>query len=151
MTILNFGVNDIPYGWNSSNGKKNSGSTKTTGDVAGWLESKYGVMEFFWNNHQTEIVNAMDGAIQGSFESIMMGGPAPNHLFESASSEVDKLFQLFLDAKEMDNKVFGVPTLASLKGVSHRFKKKLNNSGPRPSFIDTGLYQSSFHFWCDDV
>jgi hypothetical protein len=51
--------------------------------------------------------------------------------------------------KEMDRLGYpGVPTKASLDGVSHRFKNKRGAPG-RPSFSDTGLYEDSFVAWID--
>ena len=101
--------------------------TQTTGDVAEKLEDKYGIMDFFWKNHQQEIVTALEGAIEGAFESVMMGAPTPSQPLAEGTSKVENLFQKMLSEKELDGRVGGVPTAASLGGVSHRFKKK--NSG----------------------
>ena len=141
---ITFGVIDLPYSHSDDLGKSKSGKSRvsTTGDVAEILEEKYGVMEYFWDRHQKEIVAALEDGIEGTLNNLLNGAPPNASAFIAGEAEIEELFQKFLDAKEMDYKVDGVPTGASLKGVSHRFKRK---RGPvRPSFIDTGLYESSF-------
>lgn len=123
-------------------------------DVATILEAKYGVMEFFWQTHQQEIVEELSDAIVGSLESLLQGKPPGSDPHAQASPQIERMFNNFLDRKEMDNKVAGVPTEASLMGVSHRFKKKrkkwVRSVGmTRPSFIDTGTYENSFRAWVD--
>jgi hypothetical protein len=66
-------------------------------------------------------------------------------------AEIEERFKDFLSLQEMDKLgVPGVPTEAAKKGKSSRFKRRRSKGGaPRPSFIDTGLYQSSFKAWVD--
>lgn len=135
--VLKMGVVDLPY----SNGKT------TTGDVAEILENKYGVMGYFWELNKFKIVNAVEGALEGALETILMGGQVTADPFLAGTSDIEAQFQHFLDSKQMDGKVGGVPTAASLKGVSHRFKRK--RGPPRPSFIDTALYEHSFKCWVE--
>jgi hypothetical protein len=137
MTKLVFGVNDVPY--------SGPGSV-TTGDVAEILEARYGIMAFFWDNHQDDIVGQLEEALQGKIDNLLMGAPSSNSMFAAGDlSGVEQMFRAFLDNREMDGRVPGVPTQAALAGVSHRMKRPYLKSNPeRPSFIDTGQYQSHF-------
>ena len=137
MSVLRMGVLDVPY----SNGKT------TTGDVAEWLENKYGVMGFFWELNKLKISAELEQGISQAFESYLMGSPLGSDPFLAATAEIEQLFREFLSTKQMDHKVGGVPTKAAMKGVSSRFKSKRGN--PRPSFIDTGMYETSFKAWMD--
>ena len=141
MTTLHLGVtDDLPYAHGG----------KSVFDVAEILEAKYGVMQFFWDTHGQEITDELGDAIVGSFESALQGAPPSPQPYAAASSEIEKMFNLFLDRKEMDNKVPGVPTAASLGGVSVRFKQKRKKSrGARPSFENSGLYAASMRSWVD--
>ena len=155
---LILGVNDMPYSWNPEveHFKKRKNLKKplqslskkrqlsTTGEVAEVLEKKYGVMAFFWDRHHVDIVGELSDAIEGNFNSIMNGSPRSADISAAAESEIEALFATFLSQKEMDGQVAGVATAASLHGVSHRFKHPYKRRAPRPSFIDTGLYESSF-------
>jgi hypothetical protein len=144
--ILHLGVLDIAYNEPPSKGKAGSSGVQTTGDVATWLENKYGVMAFFVEKHQEDIADAMADAVAGAFETLQMGGPPSSDLYGSGTNAIEALFKNFLTMREMDGQP-GVPTLAALKGRSKRFA---GGRGPvRPSFIDTGLYQDSFKAWVD--
>jgi len=152
--LINLGVTEMPYSYGNL-GKSKSGKERasTTGDVAAILEDKYHIMAFFWNNHQDEIIEKLSEGIQGAFETLLMGGPVTySSALAAGASEVELLFQKMLDSKEMDYKQPGIPTQASLLGISHRFKKKKSKNKKRkltirPSFIDTGLYENSFRCW----
>ena len=136
MKLL-LGVDDVPYTYGSS--------ATTTGDVAEILEGKYGVIGSFWSHHQQEGADALAEGMKGSLESLLMGAPPTLDPFGSGTSKIETLFRDFLDRKEIETYgIPGVPTQAALKGVSHRFKQPYKRRPPRPSFIDTGLYQSSF-------
>jgi len=122
-------------------------SNVTTGDVAGWLEDRYHVMEIFFEEKKEDVAKALENSLAGAFETMLMGGNAAPSFSASASaeSEIDSMFQDFLSNKEMERIGYpGVPTQAALDGVSHRFKRPYAKRAARPSFIDTGLYQSSF-------
>lgn len=151
MTTLHLGVIELPYSHAADQGKSKSGKSKasTTGDVAEILENKYHVMEHFFELHFDEIVKALEGSITGSLESLLMGGPPTLDPNGTGTNEIMKLFQTFLESKEMDGLGYpGVPTAASIKGVSHRFKNRRGTPG-RPSFVDTGLFESAFRAWVD--
>ena len=136
LTKLVFGVNDVPY--------VGPGSV-TTGDVAEILEARYGIMQFFFDEHNADVVAALDDVMRDRLDNLLMGAPVPDTLFQEGDlSEVEDAFRRFLDAKEMDGRVPGVPTQAALRGVSHRFSKPYAKRPERPSFIDTGQYQANF-------
>ena len=140
VTTLNLGVvDDLRY--------SNKGTTKIA-DVAGYLERKYHIMEVFFELHIEQIEELLCDALQGQIETIAMGGSRANNPFGTAESKIEALFKLWLSGGGMDGLgVPGVPTQAALDGVNHRLK--LKKGSPRPSFIDTGLYQASFKSWFD--
>ena len=139
MTTLHLGVTEASYAHGG----------KTTGDVAEILEDKYHIFEHFWQLHREKIVAELSGAVVGAFESVVMGSPPPADPHAAAMTEVQQLFNVFLDQREMDALGYpGIPTAASLAGVNHRLKhpyRKRNKS--RPSFVDTGLLENSMRAW----
>lgn len=154
MPLLNLGVVDIPYSqapgaahrYTRANAKKGV----TTGDVAEWLEDKYHVMEVFAETHNEDLAHDLEESLAGALEDLLVGAPAGADAFGSATSKIEDRFKQFLSLKEMDALGYpGVPTQASLRGVSHRFKRPYAKRPPRPSFIDTGLYQSSAKAWVE--
>jgi hypothetical protein len=150
VPVLHFGVIDLPYRAARGKRAKRTAATVTTGDVAGWLENRYGVMQTFYDAHQDSVVEKMTESVRDAMEALMQGAPATLDPFGAATSEIEGQFKRFLSTREMDKLgVTGVPTQASLEGRSSRFKSK-KSGAPRPSFIDTGLYQSSFKAWVDD-
>lgn len=155
MPLLHLGVADVPYAQAPGAAHRytrahSKGSAVTTGDVAEWLEDKYHPMEVFAQQHMDDLAKDLEGSLQGALEDLLMGAPAGADAFGSATSKVEERFKEFLSLKEMDALGYpGVPTQASLRGVSHRFKHPYARRPPRPSFIDTGLYQSSFKAWVE--
>jgi hypothetical protein len=120
----------------------------STGDVAEFLENKYHVMETFFEAHADEIAEAVIGSYAGAAESILQGAPSTLDPFVGAAGDIKAMFNRFLDSGEMERMgIPGVPTKAAQEGVSQRFKTR--HGPPRPSFIDTGLYESSFVAWVD--
>ena len=149
---LHLGVIDLPYAQAPSKRrrKKISAGTQTTGDVAGWLENDYHVMEHFWALHSGEVVQALEGSLQGAIDNMIMGAPMSASAFGSAESAIEDRFKQMLSNRELDVLGFpGIPTAAAQAGVSHRRKRPSVKRGPRPSFIDTGLYQASFKAWVE--
>jgi hypothetical protein len=139
MPVLHLGVIDQPY----------SEGTKTTGDVAEILEGKYEVMGHFADKHEQDIATDLETSLEGALENLLLGAPPAQNPFAQAESAIDNRFKQFLSLKEMDTLgVPGVPTLAALAGKSKRFKKGYGPK-PRPSFLDTGLYQANFKSWVD--
>lgn len=154
MPTLHLGVIDIPYANAPKKHQRRSGTagTQTTGDVAGWLEDRYHVMEIFFEENKDQIVGFLEEGITGSMESVLMGAANFSSLDPTgkAMSEIEDRFKQFLAMKEIEGLgIPGVPTGAAQRGVNHRMKRPYVRRAPRPSFIDTGLYQSSFKAWMD--
>ena len=150
MPVLHLGVTDVPYSQNRAARAKRTNSTVTTGDVAGWLEDEYHPMGIFSNIHGQEIGDELAGALAGTLENLMMGGPISQNPFGEGTSEIEHLFKKMLTDKELERLGYpGIPTQAALDGVSHRFKHPYKKRPRRPSFIDTGLYQSAFKAWVE--
>ena len=157
MTILHLGVVDQPYvnkpkkipKKTPKRPRKAQAGEKTTGDIATILEAKYHIMELFYREEREKIKALMHDAIEGAVEDLLSGAPARPNMspFEAAAPQIEALFRDFLDKKRLDNLWPGIPTMAALKGVNHRLKIK--RGMPRPSFIDTGLYEASFKAWFD--
>ena len=164
--ILHLGVYDIPYVDDSKPKPKKARKGKhrigphpahaakykgiTTGEVAQILEDKYHVMEVFYHQHEQDVASDLEKSLSGTLESLLLGAPSTIDPFGTATSEIEDRFKQFLSTKEMETLGYpGVPTLAALEGVSHRFKHAYAKRPARPSFIDTGLYQASFKSWID--
>ena len=160
MLILHLGVVDVPYTHGQPAPKRvavrrsNKAKTvkaitaaptggQTTGDVAEILESKYHVMELFWEVlYQEEIMRVVENDVSGKIEALIMGTPH-NPSYSTAEGEIEALFKNAISNQEFDALgIPGVPTQAALDGVNSRLKAKRGE--PRPSFRDTGLYQTSF-------
>lgn len=155
--ILKLGVLDLPYGKASSYAEAGAkkphsmaGGDVSTGDVAGFLEDGYGVMEFFWDTNSEQITTWIMESLEGAAESIAMGAPPTHDPYGTATDSIQALFREQLSAKFMDGKVGGVPTMAAQTGHSKRFKRVSKKRPPRPSFIDSGLYQSAMRAWVGD-
>lgn len=122
--------------------KPESDERKTTGDVATILEAKYHIMENFAHRYNQQIVPEVEKVLAGQLENLILGAPTNDINYQEANSTIESLFRNFLDMREMDG-MPGVPTLAALRGVSHRFLHPYAKRPERSSFIDTGLYQAS--------
>lgn len=163
MPILHLGVVDLPYVGNETRGARRARvkagkaakppavnvGVDLTGDVAEILEEKYHVMQHFYELHGQEIADLVANSMAGNLETMLMGGPHAEASFASAESGIDQMFRNFLSNKELDALGYpGIPTQAAKDGVNPRFK---SGRGPknRPSFIASGLYQSSFKTWVD--
>jgi hypothetical protein len=159
MPILHLGVHNVPYAAQFterppakrqrtfSKAQQGYGAGKTTGDIALILESKYNIMHKFYELEKRNIISTLSKSIHGSIKNILMGQP-PGILPTAEVMEVIKTkFKENLSLQRYDGMISGVPTAAALRGVSHRFKKPYAKRASRPSFIDSGLYQSSFTAW----
>jgi hypothetical protein len=146
--ILHLGVKDIPYSRApGSRQRKATAGTVTTGDVAGWLEAKYQVMENFVDLHADEVGDDIANSLAGHLENIMMGAPSSDNAFSGAASMIETRFQKFIESGEIESlSIPGVPTQASIDRRSARFKRR-KSTRPRPSFVNTGLYSRSFTAW----
>jgi hypothetical protein len=162
---LVFGVQDVPYSphgglsptqrrtlrWRLGKRPWQSlASQTTTGEVAEILERRYGVFGFYWQQHQGEILNELQNVLLGKVQNALMGqAPSSAMLFSPGDlSAIETGFRQMIDARELDGKVPGVPTQASLRGVNHRLARPYAKSNPvRPSFFDTSLYYQSVRVW----
>jgi hypothetical protein len=152
---LVFGVIDLPYSYGRTRRKKKKGKTikpkklPSTGDVAGWLENKYHVMEVFFHSKESGVIKSLEDSVEEALENLMMGAPTSSiNPYAGGTSEIENLFKKFISSREIETLgIPGVPTKAALNGISHRLKKKKGQR--RPSFIDTGLYTSSFKAWIE--
>jgi hypothetical protein len=143
-SVLHLGCVDLPYA-NAprAKGSKASTGTQTTGDVAEWLEEEYHVMEVFYELHKEQIASSLERSVTVAFEGLLSGrAVAP---FASAESKIASMFRKMLDSGELEGAAEG----AAQRGVNHRLKHPYAKRGPRPSFIDTGLYQLSMRAWVD--
>lgn len=166
MTLaLVLGVNDVPYNQGrpaprrvrvrTRKGKQEASSApasgqQTTGDVAGYLEEKYHVMQTFAERYMPEIGNALAHGMAGAIESLVAGAPASPQPLAGALAEIEEGFRVFLDQEELAGSP-GVPTEAALKGINHRLKHPYAKANARrPSFIDTGLYEANLRAWVEE-
>lgn len=133
---LHLGVVDVP-----------EPEGNTSYGVATILEEKYSLFSKFAESHIDDIAKNLTEGVLGSLETLMQGN-VPQDPFASATSQIDQDFRHFLDIEEMARLgVPGVPTKAALMGKSIRFKTK---RGPRrPSFIDSGVLQTSLKSWVE--
>ena len=150
MPTLHLGVLDIPYQQARKKRARRTAATVTTGEVAEWLENRYGVMRAFYEQHEQEIADQLAQSLVDAGEALMQSAPVTVDPFGAATSQIEDGFKQFLALGEMDKLgVPGVPTAAAQAGVSSRFKKG-KGRGPRPSFVDTGTYSASMKAWIDD-
>lgn len=158
MTTLHLGVIDLPYrhvgpGFRGRGKKRRAAKSigsKTTFEVAEILEHRYHVMESFFEVYGERILEELMSSFQGGAETALMTGQVNLDPSQSAMDKVKLMFSRFLSEREVEKLgIAGVPTLAALHGVSHRFAHPYARRPRRPSFIDTGLYESSFRAWVD--
>ena len=165
--ILHLGVIDIPYAQPNPPPRKPIGRPRrrlrgphkahaqkyqnvSTGDVAEILENRYHVFENFFHLHEQDFADDIEKSLIGSVESLLMGGPPHLNPLGAATSSIENRFKQFLSNREMDAIGYpGVPTAAAERGVSHRFKHPYKKRPPRPSFVDTGLFQATSTAWVD--
>lgn len=158
MTTLHLGVLDIPYadesykkmlGEDAAKNLKGHNSVVTTGDVAEILEAKYGVLDGFLFLHLPDIAEDMAESVAGAIDSLMAGAPVDKiDPFASGTSKIEEKMKDYLSKRETELAGLpGVPTGAAQRGESKRFKR--HSGPPRPSFIDTGLYQSTLKAWVE--
>lgn len=139
MPVLHLGVIDLPY----THGRK----SVTTGDVAGWLENRYHVMEVFYQQNDAFVARSLEQSVSGALENLLMGAPPSVNAFAGGTDKIEDRFKTFLSTRKMEKLGYpGVPTQAALDGINHRFKNPRTGKH-RPSFIDTGQYQASFKAW----
>jgi hypothetical protein len=149
---LHLGVKDFPYGHaHGSHGNANV----TTGDVAGFIENKYGVMQEFFTLHDVEIAQKIAETLADSLADYLKGIPInEKNVNDEISKDLKGMFTKAIEGYEFDGKIEGVATQDSLGGVNQRKKKRKNAKNKatgkreiRPSFYDTHTYVNSFEAW----
>ena len=145
MVTLHLGVIETKY----ANNDKSVG----TGDVATFLENKYGVLGGFVRAHINDISSDLAGSVKSQIMNLMMGAPVGDP-FAQANQDVANRAKKFISSGEAERvlsrgKPNPVPTQAAIDRKSSRMKSG-KRAGPRPSFIDTGLYEGSLIAWVDE-
>lgn len=146
MTTIHFGVLVVPY-----KDEKGKPELTTTGEVATKLEYRYNVMQVFFDKYQNEISEIVMFEMLAVFENVALGMPIENAYMINLS-KVDTLFNQYLDKDEWQT-ITGRTIKAAQAGHSKRFKDRFNEKGlrgPRPAFIDSGLYEDSFKAWIEE-
>lgn len=136
---VHLGVIDMPYDYGDT--------SATTGEVAEILEDRYQLFSHFWDAHKDTIAPEVGEMLAYSIiNHIKHGAPLTSG---ELLGETMRTFNIFLEREEMAGlAVDGVPTLAALDGRNSRLKLKYGER--RPSFIDGGLFKSSFVAWIDN-
>lgn len=142
MVQLVLGIDDVAYA------DPSGGGVTTTGDVAEILESRYHVMEIFWEEHREEIGEWLSDALADQIQDMANGAPISNDPFLDAEQNIEASFRDFIETGEIEKISPDTPTQAALEG---RTKRRKNQKGPRRvSFRDTGLYVRSFRARVED-
>lgn len=136
---VNLGVVDMPYDYGNT--------SATTHEVAEGLESEYHLFTNFWEAHRSDIIQEVGEMLAYSIiNHIKHDAPMPGN---ELLGETMRTFNIFLEGEEMAGlSVDGVPTQAALDGKNSRLK--VERGARRPSFIDGGLFKSSFVAWIDN-
>ncbi len=130
------GVIDMPYDYGDT--------SATTYEVAEDLQDRYQLFTHFFETHKKEICAEVGEALAWSLINHIQHG-APLTLGELLGETMQQ-FNIFLEQEEMAGlSVDGVPTQAALEGKNSRLK--VERGERRPSFIDGGLFKSSFVAW----
>jgi hypothetical protein len=126
------------------------GQGKTTGVVAKDLEKRYGLMGAFWEMEQDYVMTLIEKSIGQSIEEMVASGERNPLISQDVLDKIETRFKRNLSTRRYDGQLNGVPTLAAQRGVSHLVRHPYAKRAPRPSFIDTGMYQASFKAWLED-
>jgi len=113
----------------------------TTEDVAAILEAKYHIMAIFLELNADKIAGYVEDSLKDSLEAQVTGSPKPS--LGDLEEKIENRFRQFLSKGDMEKLGYpGIPTQAALRGRSFGFTGP--RSKRRKSFIDSGLYMSSF-------
>lgn len=127
------------------------GAGKTTLMVAKELEARYKIVETFMEIEGHRITELLEDAFHEDLDNIMTMKRVTVRSKGLSTEETDKIEKMFRDnilRRRYDGIIPGVPTTASLRGVSHRLPHPYSRkNSTRPSFMDTGLYMRSFKAW----
>lgn len=130
------GVIDMPYDYGDT--------SATTYEVAEDLQDRYQLFTHFFETHKKEICAEVGEALAWSLiNHIQHGAPLTQG---ELLGETMQQFNIFLEQEEMAGlSIDGVPTQAAREGKNSRLK--IERGERRPSFIDGGLFKSSFVAW----
>jgi hypothetical protein len=132
--------------------QKSYGKGKTTLEVAKELEDKYHIVETFWELEQDNFTERLEEVFAEDIEEVMtMQKPSHKGISVKGTDVIEARFRSNLATHRYDGIISGVPTLAAQRGVSHLEQRPYAKRGPRPSFIDTAMYQRSFKAWVEDI
>lgn len=150
---ITLGFEDLPYNkgasyreTGTSHPRRLRAGSMTTGELQAILEERYGIVEFYWDNYGQEVVEDL---VQGYFQELSKpesGRGSRTDYMGKAISRGEETFRAMLDNRELDGKVGGVPTAASVAGysIAKRRRKRGTVRRDRASFVETGLYRDSF-------
>jgi len=166
VATLHLGVLVVNYSDASGNGNTD------TGTVAEKLESRYHIMEIFYDSRKHSIADYLAEDMSRSLERIIKGkGIAGSkvanfsnkfhNISESyerssltygADQKIERDFRKFIFSNEMQKlslALTGAPiSQAAASGVNHRFKRPYaKKNKARVAFVDTGLYVASMRSW----
>ncbi len=128
------------------------GQGKTTLEVAADLEAKYKIVETFWEMEEDDFVEMLEDAFADTIEEVMtVEKVSKKGVSIKETDKIEAKFRQNLANRRYDGVISGVPTTASQRGVSHLRQHPYAKRAPRPSFIDTGMYQRSFRVWVEDI
>lgn len=116
--------------------------TKTTGDVAGWLEAHYGIFGLYFGLRGGDVLDKLATGIsdQAIRESIT-GIAAPFKIDPRIAESLATGMKQFISARGFDGLAPNTPTQAAKDGINSRMKSR--RTPGRPSFRDTGQFQSA--------
>lgn len=137
-----------------SRGFGSYGSGKNTREVAEELEAKYKIVETFVDMEEDFIIDILENSLADDVEKIIANlGKIPRTGISTRETDrIENKFRYYIQSEKFNGVIPGVPTLASLRGVSHLLPQPYSRKNPsRPSFQDTGLYKSSFRVWVEDL
>lgn len=118
----------------------------TTGDVADYIERRYGLLQAFIREKGDKVSDAVAKRITGDLDRIY-NGQAPTDLTTAKFDDIAAMMRDFVTTGEAERcGIPGTPTGAAKRRRSLRFKKK-KSGGPRPSFDDTGAMVDSYAAW----
>jgi hypothetical protein len=139
-------------GRSATRSQRQHGIGMTARDVAKVLEERYKIVETFYQLEEEFITELLEESFAEEIENVMMERRVSRKGLSDKST--DKIQAKFIDnlrRRRYDGMIPGVPTLASVRGVSHLYAQPYAQRGSRPSFIDTGNYANSFRVWVEDV
>ncbi|GGA00440.1 hypothetical protein [Dyella caseinilytica] len=136
---LNLGVVDVVY--------TDGDGTTTTGDVAGYLESRYHIMRIFLEENEGFIHDCITNEVAGAIEIIAQGKRVPKLELRPAMSRIEERFRDALDSGELHRILPQSQQVSDATLKTSSRKKVMTQTESRQAFIDSGLFQNSFLAW----